>query len=93
MKMGHSLDGVAQIFQPTGCKRCLRTGFVGRRALFELLDVNDGMRDVILKSPTIQGLREIANQGVFTTLTQYGYHLVGQGVTSIEEIDRVAGSE
>ena len=93
MKMGHSLDGVPQIFVPTGCRRCLRTGFVGRRAVFELLDVNDALRDVILKSPTIQGMREIAMQGVFTTLQQSGFQLVGQGFTSAEEVDRVSGSE
>jgi general secretion pathway protein E len=93
MKMGHHLDGVAKIYAPTGCKRCLRTGFVGRRALFELLEVTDSMRDIVLKSPTIQGIRGIAEQGLFTTLQQYGFQLVGQGVTSIEEIERVSGSE
>jgi general secretion pathway protein E len=93
MKMGAGLEGVPRIYAPTGCKRCLRTGFTGRRALFELLDVDDTMRDVILKEPTIQGIRAVAQQGVFTTLQQYGYQLVAQGVTSIDEVDRVAGSE
>jgi general secretion pathway protein E len=93
MKMGHSLDGVAQIYMPTGCRRCLRTGFIGRRALFELLEVNDQMRDLVLKTPTIQGLRKVAGEGVFISLQGYGYNLVAQGVTSIEEIDRVSGTE
>jgi general secretion pathway protein E len=93
MRMGHHLDGVPQIFAPTGCKRCLRTGFIGRRALFELLEITDATRDVILKTPTIQGIREIANQGLFMTLQQYGFHLVAQGVTSMDEIERVSGSE
>jgi general secretion pathway protein E len=93
MKMGHQLEGVPEIYTPTGCKRCLRTGFEGRRALFELLDVHDSMRDVILKAPTIQGMREVADQGLFLTLQQFGFQLVSQGLTSIEEIDRVSGSE
>jgi general secretion pathway protein E len=93
MKMGHHLDGVAKIYAPTGCKRCLRTGFLGRRALFELLEVTDAMRDIVLKSPTIQGIRGVAEHGLFTTLQQYGFQLVGQGVTSVEEIERVSGSE
>jgi len=92
MKMGHHLDGVPQIYAPTGCKRCLRTGFIGRRALFELLEITDATRDVILKTPTIQGIREIANQGLFMTLQQYGFHLVAQGVTGMDEIERVSGS-
>jgi general secretion pathway protein E len=93
MKMGASVGGVAQIFVPVGCKRCLRTGYIGRRALFELLEFVNAMRDVVLKTPTIQGIRNIAEQGLFTTLQQYGYNLVSQGVTSMEEVDRVSGSD
>lgn len=93
MKMGQSLGGVPEIFVPTGCKQCLRTGFIGRRALFELLEVTDAMRDVIMKTPTIQGIREIAKQGLFTSLEEYGFHLVAEGDTTFDEIDRVAGTE
>jgi general secretion pathway protein E len=93
MKMGQALGGVPRIFTPSGCKRCLKTGFIGRRAIFELLEVTDQLRDVILKSPTIQQIREVLGQGLFMSLQQSGYQLVAQGVTSIDEIDRVAGSE
>ncbi len=93
MKMGHHLDGVPQVYVPVGCKRCLRTGFIGRRAVFELLEITDAMRDVILKSPTIQGMRTVANQGIFTTLQQSGFVLVAQGDTAIDEVDRVSGSD
>jgi len=93
MKMGASLGGVPEIYVPTGCKKCLRTGFVGRRALFELLEVTDAMRDLIMKTPTIQGIREIAKQGLFTSLEGYGFQLVADGETTFDEIDRVAGSE
>ena len=51
------------------------------------------MRDVVLKKPTIQGIREIAEQGLFNSLQQSGYQLVAQGATSIEEVDRVASSD
>jgi general secretion pathway protein E len=93
MKMGQFLGGVPQIYVPTGCRRCLRTGYIGRRALFELLEFTNAMRDVVLKTPTIQGIRDIANQGLFMTLQQHGYQLVSQGVTSMDEVDRVSGSE
>ena len=63
------------------------------RAIFELLEFNDHMRDIVLKTPTIQGIRGIAEQGLFTTLQQYGYQLVGQGLTSFDEVERVSGSE
>ena len=93
MQMGAHLEGVPQIYVPTGCRQCLRTGFRGRHALFELLEINDQMRDEILKTPTIKGLREIAKQGLFMSLQQFGYHLVADGITSIEEVERVSGSE
>ncbi len=93
MKMGRLMEGVPRIYVPTACKRCLKTGFIGRRAIFELLDFNDAMRDIVLKTPTIQGIREIAEQGLFMSLQQSGYALVARGATSIEEVDRVASSE
>ena len=93
MKMGRLMEGVPRIYVPTACKRCLKTGFIGRRAIFELLDFNDAMRDVVLKKPTIQGIREIAEQGLFNSLQQSGYQLVAQGATSIKEVDRVASSD
>ncbi|MHC5023466.1 MAG: ATPase, T2SS/T4P/T4SS family [Planctomycetota bacterium] len=93
MKMGQALGGVPEIYVPTGCRRCLRTGFVGRRALFELLEVNDTIRDIVLKSPGIKEIRAIAEQGHFTTLQSYGFELVRQGVTNYDEVERVSGSD
>ena len=40
-----------------------------------------------------RGIREIAGQGLFITLQQMGYQLVAQGVTSLDEVDRVSGTE
>ncbi len=93
MKMGRLLDGVPSIYAPTGCKRCLLTGYIGRRAAFELLEFNEQMRDVVLETPTIQRIHDIARHGLFMTLPQFGYQLVAQGVTGYEEIERIAGSE
>jgi len=93
MKMGRMLDGVGQIYVPTGCKQCLRTGYIGRRALFELLDFDQQMRDCVLENPTIHKIHSIAKQGLFMTLQQFGFQLVAQGTTSFDEVDRVAGTE
>ena len=92
MKMGRYVEGVQEIFAPVGCKRCLKTGFVGRSAIFELLEVTDELRDVILHKPAIQDIRAIVNRGLFNTLAQSGYQMVGRGLTSVDEIDRVAGT-
>lgn len=93
MKMGKQHGGLAKIYVPVGCKHCLATGFIGRRAIFELLEVTDQLRDVILNKPSIQAIREVLSQGLFTSLTQYGYQLVANAETSFDEVDRVAGTE
>ena len=50
-------------------------------------------RDVLLETPTIQKIHDIANQGLFTTLQQFGFEQVVKGITSFDEIARVAGSD
>ena len=44
-KMGGAGD-VKRIYEPVGCPRCLGTGFSGRQCVFELLNMNDGLRDI-----------------------------------------------
>ena len=93
LRMGQSVGGLSKIFIPQACKRCLRTGYYGRRALFELLEITDTIRDMIMRGPSIKDIREHARQGLFTSLEEFGFGLVGEGVTTFDEIDRVAGSE
>jgi general secretion pathway protein E len=76
---------------PVGCKACLATGYRGRTAIFELLDVTDDLRDIILREPSIQAMKKVIEAGHFTTLAQSGWRLVSEGLTSLEEVDRVAG--
>ncbi len=93
MRMGKSVHGVAQIYAPQGCAYCLDTGFYGRRAIFEMVEFNDNLRDVILKKPTIAQIRESLSGSLFTTLQSYGFQLVGNGLTSFDEIERVSGTD
>ena len=57
------------------------------------VDFTEQMRDVVLEAPTIHKIHEIARQGLFMTLQQFGFQLVSQGVTAFDEIEKVAGSE
>ena len=93
LKMGRAADGMPSIFSPVGCGKCLGTGYRGRRALLELLEFSDGVRDVVLKRPTISDLRNVLEQGHYITLQKFGFQLVAQGVTSFEEVERVAGGD
>ena len=87
--LGKFLKGDRKVYIPVGCPRCLDTGFRGRRALFELLDVDDDLRDIILDRPSIQGMRQSISRGVFHSLAEFGYRLVGEGVVPYAELERV----
>ncbi len=93
LKMGKGIEGMTTIFEPVGCAYCLDTGYYGRRAIFELLEMNDMLREIVLKQPTPQQIREVLRNGLFTSLQGYGFQMVSNGITSYEEIDRVSGSE
>ncbi|MEE2906712.1 MAG: hypothetical protein VX527_02665, partial [Planctomycetota bacterium] len=93
LRMGQRLGGLPEIYIPQSCPTCLSTGYYGRRALFELLEITDSIRDTIMKTPTIKGIRELAQQGLFTTLEEFGFEIVAEGLTSYEEIERVSSAE
>ncbi|MEM7756427.1 MAG: ATPase, T2SS/T4P/T4SS family [Planctomycetota bacterium] len=92
-RMGRYGRGITKTYAPVGCKACLKTGYRGRHALFELLDVNDELRDIILSNPNISEMKKVINEGQFTTLAEFGWKLAGEGSTSTEEVDRVAGGK
>jgi type II secretory ATPase GspE/PulE/Tfp pilus assembly ATPase PilB-like protein len=81
------------IYEPRGCKKCLGTGYSGRRAIFELLDVRKQVGDAIHGNPTIVDLRKSVKGKGFQSLRVNGHSLVAQGVTTFQEVDRVIGVE
>jgi general secretion pathway protein E len=93
MRMGRMGEGVGAVHVPAGCPACLETGYFGRRALLELLEFTEPLRDVVLKRPTISEIRTVLQQGHFITLQQFGFQLVANGSTSLDEVDRVAGGD
>jgi general secretion pathway protein E len=93
LKLGRMMDGVANIYQGNGCPSCFDTGYFGRRGIFEVLEMTDPLRDVVLKRPTMQQIREVLRTGLFTSLQSYGTQMVLNGITSFDEVDRVAGAD
>jgi len=77
-------------YEAVGCKKCMNVGYRGRMALFETLLFSPQVRDVILTNPTIGELRKAAGEWMFHTLAGSGYRKVIEGVTTVEEVDRVA---
>lgn len=71
------------------CPVCHGIGFKGRTGLFELLEANDEVRQVIAKQPKLDLLKKAARQAGMRSLQEEGILLVAKGVTSLPELMRV----
>jgi len=74
-----------------GCKDCNFTGYRGRIGIFEAFLVDDEIEKFILTSPSISALREKAIKRGMLTMHQDGIIKVLEGITTIEEVERVTG--
>ena len=79
------------VFEPAegGCEACSRTGYKGRRALFEVLEVDEDVESAIIKRENATQIQHIALSKGMKTLREDGWAKVFKGVTSVEEIRRV----
>ncbi|MBA4031143.1 MAG: pilus assembly protein PilB [Planctomyces sp.] len=71
-----------------GCQRCNNSGYKGRCGIYELLDVNDDIRDLITANASVDDIRNFARSQGMTTLREAGLKLIFDGVTTIDEIVR-----
>lgn len=77
------------IFRPQGCPACFNTGYSGRQAIFEILDLDDDLKSMILATSDANKIRETALEKGMITLRRDGMTKVAQGITSIREVLRV----
>jgi general secretion pathway protein E len=80
----------AQIYKPVGCLECRMTGFRGRTGIYELLEVTSEIKKLINAEPSIEALRAQGIRQGMRTLRVSGAMKVAQGVTTIEEVLKVA---
>lgn len=79
-------DQEVNIYEPAGCKLCNNTGFFGRIGVFEIMEVNEEIRNLIAENGTTEELEEAARRSGMRTLRQNGIRYVLDGTTSIEEM-------
>ncbi|MEZ6318707.1 MAG: ATPase, T2SS/T4P/T4SS family [Phycisphaerales bacterium] len=75
-----------------GCDRCRSTGYAGRVGIYELLIVDDQLRDVIARNPNVSEFRRMCLERGMISLRQDGLKKASKGQTSIQEILRVTES-
>ena len=80
--------GDTKFFKGTGCDQCNNTGYKGRIALFELMILNDRIREMIMGNSSTDELRDEAERGGMITLREFGMNLAADGVTTLDEIIR-----
>ncbi len=81
----------SKVFAPKGCSKCGNTGYSGRMALFEILMVDDELRELLEDEHTnlsnIQKRLKASTGG--NAMIRSGYDAVSKGITSLEEVQRV----
>jgi type IV pilus assembly protein PilB len=71
-----------------GCDTCNNTGYKGRLGLYEIMMLDDEIRDMIIKHASTQMLRMESKKRGMRTLRQSGLLAIYDGITSIEEVVR-----
>lgn len=83
----------AQIFTSKGCPACKFTGYKGRTGIYELIMMNDILREMVLQKASSQQIKKKAVELGMRTLRQDGWQKILKGITTIEEVMRVTQQE
>ncbi|MCX7170924.1 MAG: type II secretion system ATPase GspE [Proteobacteria bacterium] len=79
-----------QLYRAPGCPACNQTGYQGRMGIYELLEIDDGLRRMVHERAADQALRDYAvSSGKFRPLRDDGLRWVASGETTLEELLRV----
>jgi type IV pilus assembly protein PilB len=72
-----------------GCNKCRETGFSGRCGLYEMLVLDDHLRDMIATNPNVTEFRRMCIERGMVSLREDGFRKIADGVTTIKEVMRV----
>jgi type IV pilus assembly protein PilB len=90
LRIGYNEDEIdkVNVSKGNGCDRCSGTGYKGRVGLYEVMQITDEMRELILSGATAMDLRRQATKDGMITLRRSGLIKIMNGLTSIEEVLR-----
>jgi type II secretory ATPase GspE/PulE/Tfp pilus assembly ATPase PilB-like protein len=83
--------GEVTLARGAGCPACRNTGYRGRTGIFELLVMTEALKDALARGAELSRLRSLAEERGMTTLKADGWAKVQAGITTVEEVLRVAG--
>ncbi len=77
------------VYRGAGCERCASTGYHGRQGIFELMEINDEIRRLVMQNADASVLAAAARKNGMRTLKEDGWDKVDRGVTTADEVLRV----
>ncbi len=78
------------IYTPGTCEKCRQTGFKGRRGIFEVLEVTEAIRSLVIQRAPMNVIKQKAIAEGMCTLRDDGWNKVLAGITTIEEVLRAS---
>jgi len=92
-EMGIEDGEKVKLYHGRGCSKCSNTGYKGRTGVFEVLELNDELRELILARESAHIIKEVAKRAGLVTLKAATIKKVLAGITTVEELIRVAFEE
>ena len=80
-------------YQGKGCDKCMNTGYKGRIGIFELMILDDSIRNLVIGKVPTEQIRKKAIASGMTTLKEEGIQKIKEGITTVEEVLRVTEEE
>jgi general secretion pathway protein E len=77
------------IVKPRGCSRCMQSGYRGRTGIFEVLELDDEIRELVKGKASSRAYRDIFARRKIKSLRRMGFERIVAGVTTVEEVSRV----
>ena len=82
-------NGITESFEPVGCPECNHTGYSGRIAIYEIVELDHRIRKMITTGAPVEDIKRVATENGAEFLADNLRELVKRGVTSMDEFNRI----
>jgi len=79
------LPQTVKVYQGRGCEACNKTGYYGRSAIYEILEMNESIRAMLTDKPSTEHVKQLAMKNGMATLRQNAWQCVAAGLTTVAE--------
>jgi type IV pilus assembly protein PilB len=93
LELGVKPGSQIKICEKTGCSYCNNTGYQGRTAVYEIMEVNPEIKDMIVSNASTADIKRVAVQNGMHTLHRSAAELVIRGITTMQEMRKVSSEK